>query len=65
MSSHPISGRAARAALGATQSAVNRQAQVVFSHEAAIREHAHAIKALSAFTQRGFFARLKWLAVGR
>lgn len=62
MSAHPISGRQARAQLGATQSAVNKQASAVVG----LHERITAIEqVLIALRRASFWQRLKFLAVGR
>jgi hypothetical protein len=62
---HPISGRQARKALGATQFVVNKQAEVVVSHERELEALRPVVAFVGGILTRGFFGRLKWLAVGR
>jgi hypothetical protein len=55
---HPVSGRNARAAIGASLQAAER-------HNDAILELIKAVKAQAAILNRGFWGRLAWVVLGR
>ncbi len=61
MSAHPISGRKARAILGASISALNRQAQALVELNGKLKDLDAIVTDL---TGRTLWGRLKWLLTG-